>query len=145
MARKKKTAAPRYLVVLEASFPTSDPLEDSFAKWKETLEKDPDCPCERVRLRQVELISTEAAGVDVWPLSERDPYRQRWPGGGPEAGFRALEFSGDYAEAHAFAAHILSQIPGRLEDAITECERALDARPGFRLAEAMMTKLKQRR
>lgn len=145
MTRRKKTTVPRYLIVLEASFPSDDPMEDSFAKWKETLEEDPDCPCERVRFRHLELISTEAKGAEVWPLSEQDPYRQRWPVEEAAAGVRALEFGGDYAEAHAFAAHILSQIPGRLDDAIAECKRALAARPGFPLAEVMLSKLQSKR
>lgn len=145
MARRKKTAAPRYLIVLEASFSKEDPAEDSFERWKETLENDPDCPCERVRFRQMELIGTEADGAELWPLSEKDPYRQRWPAGELDAGVRSLEFGGDYAEAHVFAAHILSQIPGRLGDATIECERALQARPGFQLAEVMLKKLKSAR
>jgi hypothetical protein len=112
MAQRKKPAAPRYLIVLEASFPKGDPGEDSLETWKKTLESDPDCPCERIRFRHMELIATEAEGAEVWPQSEQDPYRQRWHGEQLDAGFRALKFSGDYAEAHTFAAHILGQIPG---------------------------------
>jgi hypothetical protein len=122
MDSQENVPAPRFRIVLEASFPAADPVDpagydDLFASWKRALETDPVAPCE---------------GFDhPAPADE-------------ERGFKPLRVEPDYADAHIFLAMILSQIPGRREDAIAECKRALKLRPGFEAARRQLERLQAR-